>query len=366
MQHINDIAQEILKAEGGFVNDPDDPGGPTNYGVKLKTRKRLGHDLNQDGRVDIADLKQLSSTQAVQIFVQDYFYKPQIDQLPHMLHAPVFNMYVNAGSHAVKVLQRTLIQFDMDITVDGVIGPITIAATQTAARRAPDHLVDAYGIERVNYYLSLGDARPNLRYLHAPAAGIKANGSNGRKNICAPAFTEAPLYFNKGQQHCLNRKTDGFCVRGGVQSTVEVFCENSEKSAVRAHVLQQAAFIQFATEFRNPRSGFDRFIDGVNRLPRPAMAFGVLGLFIAAMVDPIWYADRMAGLSLVPEPLWWLLGAIVSFYFGARHQSKSFEIRAQDMQKHAETIAQTLQTNAIKPIGPIQENAAVAEWHNGT
>ena len=151
MQHINDIAQEILKAEGGFVNDPDDPGGPTNYGVTLKTLKRLGHDLNQDGRIDIADLKQLSATQAVQIFVKDYFYKPRIDQLPHMLHAPVFDMYVNVGSHAVKVLQRTLILFDMEITVDGVIGPITIAATQTAARRAPDHLVDAYGIELLNY-----------------------------------------------------------------------------------------------------------------------------------------------------------------------------------------------------------------------
>ena len=46
MQHINDIAQEILKAEGGLVNDPDDPGGPLNYGVTLKTMKRLGHDLN--------------------------------------------------------------------------------------------------------------------------------------------------------------------------------------------------------------------------------------------------------------------------------------------------------------------------------
>lgn len=96
MQHINDIAQEILKAEDGFVNDPDDPGGPTNYGVTLKTLKQLGHDLNQDGRIDIADFKQLSATQVVQIFVQDYFNKPQIDQLPHMLHAPVFDMYVNA------------------------------------------------------------------------------------------------------------------------------------------------------------------------------------------------------------------------------------------------------------------------------
>ena len=94
------------------------------------------------------------------------------------------------------------------------------------------------------------------------------------------------------------------------------------------------------------------------------MAFGVLGLFIAAMMDPIWSADRMAGLSLVPEPLWWLLGAIVSFYFGARHRSKSFKIRAKDMKKQAETIAQTLQTNDIKPVRAIHENAAVAEWRN--
>ena len=83
----------------------------------------------------------------------------------------------------------------------------------------------------------------------------------------------------------------------------------------------------------------------------PTMAFGVLGLFVAAMLDPIWFADRMAGLSLVPEPLWWLLGAIVSFYFGARHQSKSFEIRAKDIQKQAETIAQRIQTNAVNPLG---------------
>ena len=164
----------------------------------------------------------------------------------------------------------------------------------------------------------------------------------------------------------LIEKLMGFVFGGDVQSTVEVFRENSEKSAVPAHVLQQATLTQFATEYRNPRSGFDRFIDGVNRLPPPAMAFGVLGLFIAALLDPIWFADRMAGLSLVPESLWWLLGAIVSFYFGARHQSKSFEIRAKDIQKQAETIAQRIQTNAVKPIGPIHENAAVTEWRNGT
>ena len=62
----------------------------------------------------------------------------------------------------------------------------------------------------------------------------------------------------------------GFVFGGGVQSTVGVFRQNSEKSDIRAHVLQQAALTQFATEFRSSRSGFDRFIAGVNCLPRPA------------------------------------------------------------------------------------------------
>lgn len=163
----------------------------------MKTLKRLGHDLNQDGRVDIADLKQISATQAVQIFVQDYSYKPQIDQLPHMLHAPVFDMYVNAGSHAIKVLQRTLILFDMDITADGVVGPLTIAAAQTAARRALDHLLDAYGIERVNYYLSLADARPNLRKFARTRRGAKGGWIKRAEKYMRPRFHLSPSVFQQ-------------------------------------------------------------------------------------------------------------------------------------------------------------------------
>ena len=67
------------------------------------------------------------------------------------------------------------------------------------------------------------------------------------------------------------------------------------------------------------RSGaFDRFINGLNRLPRPMLALGTLGLFVYAMIDPVPFAERMVGLNYVPEPLWWLLTAIVGFYFGAR------------------------------------------------
>jgi len=74
-----------------------------------------------------------------------------------------------------------------------------------------------------------------------------------------------------------------------------------------------------AAEFRHAGAGwFDTAINGLNRLPRPMLALGTLGLFIFAMVDPVAFSGRMVGLDAVPEPLWWLLGAIVSFYFGAR------------------------------------------------
>ncbi len=116
----------------------------------------------------------------------------------------------------------------------------------------------------------------------------------------------------------------------GLKSTVEIFRENAEAAGSRESELKAKALAQFASEFALPRKGwFDRMIDGLNRLPRPALAFGTLGLFISAMVDPIWFAARMQGIALVPEPLWWLLGAIVSFYFGARHQAKGQEFQRQ-------------------------------------
>ncbi len=113
-----------------------------------------------------------------------------------------------------------------------------------------------------------------------------------------------------------------------VRDTVGVFRENAESGAQRTADARDQAMAQFTAEFAQTQKGrFDRFIDGLNRLPRPALALGTLGLFVAAMVDPIWFAARMQGIALVPEPLWWLLGVIVSFYFGARHQVKSQEFQ---------------------------------------
>lgn len=124
--------------------------------------------------------------------------------------------------------------------------------------------------------------------------------------------------------------------RNVVKDTVEVFRENAEAGSVRAHDVQVQAMKQFGTEFVVPRQGvFDRLMDAVNRLPRPALALGTLGLFVSAMVSPLWFAERMQGIALVPEPLWWLLGVIVSFYFGARHQVKAQQFQREIVQTMA-------------------------------
>jgi len=137
--------------------------------------------------------------------------------------------------------------------------------------------------------------------------------------------------------------------RNVVRETVEVFRENTEAAAGRGAVVQGQAMDQYGREFSAPsKGGFDRFMDGVNRLPRPALALGTLGLFVSAMVAPLWFAQRMQGIALVPEPLWWLLGVIVSFYFGSRHQVKSQEF-------------QTSIVNSIKHVPQVVENIQMIE-----
>ncbi len=167
------IAEEIVAREGGFVNDPDDPGGPTNFGVTLETLRSLGMDVTRDNRVDIADVAALEREQAIEIFLKYYYHQPGIAALPEALQASVFDMYVNAGRNAVRILQRLLREMGLEVAVDGVIGPQTIAACARAHGMAPDHLADAYGIARRNYYLRLADRRPASRKFARTRAGGK-------------------------------------------------------------------------------------------------------------------------------------------------------------------------------------------------
>ncbi|MGR3495836.1 holin-associated N-acetylmuramidase [Citreimonas sp.] len=185
---IRRMAGEIVVREGGYVNDPDDPGGATNYGVTIHTMRRLGLDLDGDGDVDAADVRRLTQAQAVDIFVDHYFVRPKIAQLPEVLHETVFDMYVNAGANAVKVLQRLLNRMGEQLTVDGQIGPNTIAAAARAAAAAPDHIADAYGIARRNYYFAIADARPASRKYARSRSGTKGGWIKRAEEFIAPRY----------------------------------------------------------------------------------------------------------------------------------------------------------------------------------
>ncbi|SFD43575.1 holin-associated N-acetylmuramidase [Roseivivax sediminis] len=185
---VRQIAEGIVAREGGYVNDPDDPGGATNFGVTIGTMARLGMDLDGDGRVTPADVKRLTRAQAVEIFLEHYFARPRIGALPEPLQASVFDMYVNAGANAVKILQRLLRRMGWQIAVDGVVGPQTLAAASEAQAAAPDHLADAYGIARRNYYFALADRRPASRKYARTRAGGKGGWIRRAEEFIAPRY----------------------------------------------------------------------------------------------------------------------------------------------------------------------------------
>ena len=188
MPSVEEIAAQIVAREGGYVNDPDDPGGATNFGVTIGTMKALGLDLNKDGRIDAQDVKALTRAQAQQIFVEHYFRRPRLSELPDAVQASVFDMYVNAGGNAVKILQRLVARMGFAATADGVMGPQTIAAARDAAAAAPAHFADAYGIARRNYYYALADQRPASRKYARTKAGGKGGWITRAEEFIDPRY----------------------------------------------------------------------------------------------------------------------------------------------------------------------------------
>lgn len=197
MQSVRHIAEEIVGREGGYVNDPDDPGGATNFGVTIHTMRRLGLDLDRDGDVDAQDVRALTREQAVDIFIRHYFENPRINLLPEPLQASVFDMYVNAGGNAVKILQRLLPEFGESVTVDGALGPKTAAAVGRAFQKAGPYFVDAYGIARRNYYFRIADRRAASRKYARTRAGGKGGWIRRAEEFISPQFHMSDAEFQR-------------------------------------------------------------------------------------------------------------------------------------------------------------------------
>ena len=194
MQTVRQVAAEIVAREGGFVSDPHDPGGATKHGVTIHTMRRLGLDLDADGDVDVDDVRLMTRERAADIFVEHYFRRPGLGRLPEALQAAVFDMQVNAGSAAVRILQELLNDMGAQLEVDGVCGPMTAGAAHRAAGGAPELLRDAYGIARRNWYYELADRRPTSRKY-----ARRRDGGKGGWIVRAEEFVSERFHLTQAQ-----------------------------------------------------------------------------------------------------------------------------------------------------------------------
>lgn len=170
-----DIAVEtVLAHEGGFVDDPVDPGGATNYGISLRflrangalDRDGDGHpdgDLDFDGDIDHADIRLLTKAQAAQIYRHRFWNKYGYERMPSTIGEKVFDLAVNMGPiQAHKLLQRALRSCGADIADDGLIGPVTWKTLfhHEHQRRA---IHAALCSEAAGFYRALAAAKPAMR-----------------------------------------------------------------------------------------------------------------------------------------------------------------------------------------------------------
>lgn len=149
----------VLESEGGFQNDKEDSGNYRPDGTLIGTNKGItpnalaaykGVDANT---ITVEDIKGVDDATARDIYKQNYYEAPGIDKLPADLKETVMDMYINAGSNAIKILQRKV-----GADVDGVLGPNTIQAVIDS-----DLTKDDYADARIEYYTNLANKKPKLK-----------------------------------------------------------------------------------------------------------------------------------------------------------------------------------------------------------
>lgn len=149
----------ILKFEGGYVDNPTDPGGETNLGITMKTFSQCSHALL--GLAPTSDnLKALTDAQAGIIYRTNYWNPMQGDSFALQdLANIVCDFYVNAGTHATSLLQQVIKNMGVSIVVDGCIGPATIQGLATLPQ---DEVYRQYKAGRIAYYQQLGVKYPQF------------------------------------------------------------------------------------------------------------------------------------------------------------------------------------------------------------
>lgn len=158
-------------------------------------------------------------------------------------------------------------------------------------------------------------------------------------------------------------------VGGGAQAlagAITPFTGDRTQDETSRHGEMLARFQQFGAEFadRQGRNWWDSFIDGLNRLPRPAMALGVIGIFVWASADPVGFAAAAQAWSLIPEEMWVVLGAIIAFFFGDRTLLAARRGKGPSLEQVQAVLATQRQieaTRAPTPMDPDQYKAEMAD-----
>jgi lysozyme family protein len=148
--------EDVIKREGGFVNDPADAGGATNMGITLAVLRE-----HRGVPVSWSDVRDMPYAEAVDIYHQRYIEEPRLNLLnADWLFEAVFDMCVHMGNkRAVLILQKAGCVFPQD----GVLGPITAGVVNAIN---PKDLKTALLRERLLFYARLTRARPsNLKFL---------------------------------------------------------------------------------------------------------------------------------------------------------------------------------------------------------
>lgn len=167
--HFDAALTTVLKHEGGFVHDPTDPGGATNYGVSLRSVAafdgdgdgRLDFDLDGDGDADEHDIRIMTMDQATDYYRRAWWDKHGYGGVADPAVATkLFDLAVNMGAaQAHKIVQRAVRACWFPLADDGVLGPKTLSSINAAEPRA---LLAAMKSEAAGFYRQLAATKPPL------------------------------------------------------------------------------------------------------------------------------------------------------------------------------------------------------------
>lgn len=151
---VDEMIDDILEREGGYVDHPADRGGPTNFGI---TQKTLSAWLKRPASKE--DVKRLKVETARTIYRRNYFEAPKINRLPPALQSQLFDMAVHHGpGRAIKMMQELLNEQGYPCKIDGGIGPETVGQAEKAWADLGQRLCNALCDKRAHFCEGLCEA----------------------------------------------------------------------------------------------------------------------------------------------------------------------------------------------------------------